>query len=218
MRITTLNINPAKIRVQVEANVEIKQDEIKIDILRDGKIIANTVGADSEVVIDNALLWSDETPELYEARVMLYDNETLVDEATEKFGIRKITWSKKGLFINGKETLLRGGCVHHDNGVIGAASLPESEWRRVRILKEQGFNAIRVSHNPASTAMLEACDYYGMYVMDETFDMWYVRKTKYDYGNDFKECWKSDVKAIIIHLLLCTLLEMRCRNRESLME
>ena len=128
---------------------------------------------------------------------MLYDNETLVDEATEKFGIRKITWSKKGLFINGKETLLRGGCVHHDNGVIGAASLPESEWRRVRILKEQGFNAIRVSHNPASTAMLEACDYYGMYVMDETFDMWYVRKTKYDYGNDFKECWKSDVKAMV---------------------
>jgi len=197
VKITTLDIEPAKIRVQVETSVDINQEDIKVDILKGGKVIANTIGADSEIVIDDALLWSDETPELYEARVMLYDNETLVDEATEKFGIRKITWSNKGLFINGKETLLRGGCVHHDNGVIGAASIPESEWRRVRILKEQGFNAIRVSHNPASTAMLEACDYYGMYVMDETFDMWYVRKTKYDYGNDFKECWKSDVKAMV---------------------
>lgn len=193
VKITTLDIKPAKLRVQVDANCE----DVRVEIVKNGNIIANTVGADSEIVIDDALLWSDETPELYEARVMLYDNENLVDEATEKFGIRKITWSNKGLFINGKETLLRGGCVHHDNGVIGAASIPESEWRRVRILKEQGFNAIRVSHNPASTAMLEACDYYGMYVMDETFDMWYVRKTKYDYGNDFKECWKSDVKAMV---------------------
>ena len=193
VKITTLDIEPAKLRVQVDANCE----DVRVEIVKNGNIIVNTVGADSEIVIDDALLWSDETPELYEARVMLYDNETLVDEATEKFGIRKITWSNKGLFINGKETLLRGGCVHHDNGVIGAASLPESEWRKVRILKEQGFNAIRVSHNPASTAMLEACDYYGMYVMDESFDMWYVRKTKYDYGNDFKECWQSDVKAMV---------------------
>lgn len=197
VRITTIDINPAKIRVQVETSAAVKQEEIKVDVLKDGKVIANGIGTDSEIVIKDALLWSDETPELYEARVMLYENGDMVDEATEKFGIRKITWSNKGLFVNGKETLLRGGCIHHDNGVIGAASFPESEWRRVRILKEQGFNAIRVSHNPASTAMLEACDQFGLYVMDETFDMWYLRKTKYDYGNDFKECWKSDVKAMV---------------------
>lgn len=193
VKVTTLGIDPAKVRVQVAANC----GDIKVDIIKDGNVIANTVGADSEVLINDALLWSDETPELYEAHVMLYENGNLVDEATEKFGIRKIAWSNNGLFVNGKETLLRGGCVHHDNGIIGAASLPESEWRRVRILKEQGFNAIRSSHNPASTAMLEACDYYGIYVMDEAFDMWYVRKTKYDYGMDFKECWKSDVRTMV---------------------
>lgn len=197
VRITTIDINPAKIRVQIAGSEDFDQEEVKVDIVKDGNIIANTAGADSEVVIKDALLWSDEAPELYEAHVRLYKHGVVVDEAVEKFGIRKIAWSNRGLFVNGKETLLRGGCVHHDNGVVGAASLPESEWRRVRILKEQGFNAVRVSHNPASTAMLEACDQFGIYVMDETFDMWYVRKTKYDYGNDFRKCWKSDVKAMV---------------------
>ena len=193
VRITTLDINPARLRVQVDAD----EGSISTDIVKDGVVIAKTCGNDSEVVIDNAKLWSEDTPELYEAVVTLECDGQIVDEVTERFGIRKVTWSNKGLFINGVNTLLRGGCVHHDNGVIGAASLPESEWRRVRILKEQGFNAIRSSHNPASTAMLEACDHYGMYVMDETFDMWYVRKTKYDYGMDFKECWQSDVRAMV---------------------
>lgn len=194
VKVTTLEINPARIRVEVDANCDCN---INVDILKDGKVVAKTNGHDSEIVIENAKVWSDDTPELYEAVVTLEKDGQIVDEAVEKFGIRKITWSNQGLFVNGVNTLLRGGCVHHDNGIIGAASLPESEWRRVRILKEQGFNAIRVSHNPASTAMLEACDYYGMYVMDEAFDMWYVRKTKYDYGMDFKDCWQSDVQAMV---------------------
>ncbi|MBQ1290525.1 MAG: DUF4982 domain-containing protein, partial [Lachnospiraceae bacterium] len=103
----------------------------------------------------------------------------------------------KGLFINGRETLLRGGCVHHDSGILGAATYAESEERRVRILKENGFNAIRSSHNPASTAMLEACDRLGMYVMDETFDMWYNRKNPHDYGVDFNEWWERDTAAMV---------------------
>ena len=193
VKITTLDIAPAKIRIEVAASAP----DIEVNILKDGKIVGRGNGQTSEILIENAKLWSDETPELYEAHVLLKDNEQIVDESIEKFGIRKISWSNKGLFINGKNTLLRGGCVHHDNGIIGAASHTESEWRRVRILKEQGFNAIRASHNPVPKAMLDACDYYGMYVMDEAFDMWYVRKTKYDYGNDFRECWESDVRAMV---------------------
>ena len=99
----------------------------------------------------------------------------------ENFGIRLIEWSNKGLFINGKEIKLRGGCIHHDNGILGACAYDKAEERHVRIMKQAGYNAIRSAHNPISKAMLDACDRYGMYVMDEAFDMWYIPKTKYDY-------------------------------------
>lgn len=187
VKVKTLSINPARISVITDS-----EEEPEIEILLENKTIERANGKTVEIEIPDVKLWSDENPVLYEAKVTVAG-----DTETVKFGIRDITWSNKGLFINGEETLLRGGCVHHDNGIVGAASFMESEWRRVRILKEQGFNAIRVSHNPASTAMLEACDYYGMYVMDETFDMWYVRKTKYDYGADFNECWQDDVRTMV---------------------
>ncbi|MCM1412047.1 MAG: DUF4982 domain-containing protein [Lachnospiraceae bacterium] len=187
IKITTLSIAPARIRVETKATVE-----PAIEILDGERVIASVSGADCEIAIPDAKLWSDETPNLYTCRVSV--GEDIVEE---KFGIRQITWSRKGLFINGKETLLRGGCVHHDNGILGAAAHDESEWRRVRIMKEAGFNALRMSHNPCSRAMLEACDYYGMYVMDEAFDMWYNRKTKFDYGNDFNDCWRTDTSEMV---------------------
>ena len=102
-----------------------------------------------------------------------------------------------GFLINGKRTLLRGGCIHHDNGVLGACSYPDAEERRVRILKEQGFNALRISHNPASRALLDACDKLGMYVMDECFDGWYIPKNYHDYSRDFFEGYKDDLRAMV---------------------
>lgn len=201
VRIKTLEIQPARIQIKTEVveNKEVSEEKlaVQIEILDQGKKIASATGKDVELLILDAKLWSEDQPHLYEAKITLKQGEEILDEVTESFGIRKITWSPKGLFINGKNTLLRGGCVHHDNGILGAVSYAESEWRRVRILKEQGFNAIRVSHNPASTAMLEACDHYGMYVMDETFDMWYLKKTKYDYGADFETCWWEDTQAMV---------------------
>lgn len=185
VKITTLSIDPAIIRVDVDATAN-----AKVEILDGETIVAS--GTPGEFTIPQAKLWSDETPNLYSCRVTVGN-----DVVEEKFGIRKITWSPKGLFINGKETLLRGGCVHHDNGVVGAATYDESEWRRVRILKEAGFNAIRSSHNPCSRAMLEACDHYGMYMMDESFDMWYNRKTKNDYGLDFETYWAEDTTEMV---------------------
>ncbi len=187
VKITTVSIDPAVIRVQTEATAD-----AVVEILDGETVVATGMGADCEISVPNAKLWSDETPNLYMARVTCGS-----DVVEEKFGIRTITWSNKGLFINGKETLLRGGCIHHDNGIVGAATYDESEWRRVRILKEAGFNAIRSAHNPTSRAMLEACDYYGMYMMDESFDMWYNRKNKFDYGVDFEEHWAEDTAAMV---------------------
>lgn len=196
IRITTLSISPARIRVQVDAEYE-EDTVIDVQILYKGSVVATNSGTEIEFTIPDARLWSAETPYLYQCRVSLKKGEKIVDEAEENFGIRLISYSNKGLFINGKETLLRGGCVHHDNGILGAATYDKSEYRRVRIMKEAGFNAIRSAHNPCSRAMLEACDRYGMYMMDETFDMWYNRKNKYDYGCDFEKWWESDTVAMV---------------------
>ncbi len=185
VKIETLSINPAKMRVTSPVNAE-------ITICDSETPIASGCGKDVALTIENAKLWSAETPHLYTAKV-----RAGVDETEIPFGIRIIQWSNKGLFINGKETLLRGGCVHYDNGILGAATYDESEERRVRILKENGFNAIRASHNPASRALLESCDRLGMYVMDETFDMWYNRKNPYDYGCDFEEWYEKDTASMI---------------------
>lgn len=190
VKITTLSIAPARVRVETKA---VGNVNVSVEILDGESIVAAADGAVCELEIPNATLWSDETPKLYTARVTCGEDVT-----EEKFGIREISWSNQGLFINGKKTLLRGGCVHHDNGILGAATYDESEWRRVRIMKQAGFNAIRSAHNPCSRAMLEACDFYGMYMMDETFDMWYNRKNPFDYGCDFDACWEEDTRAMVL--------------------
>ncbi len=159
--------------------------------------MAEANGDQAELEIPDAALWSEDSPELYQCCAILKDNGTVVDSAEVTFGIRRLEWSAKGFFVNGKETLLRGGCIHHDNGLLGAAAFSKAEERRVRILKENGFNAIRSSHNPISSAMLEACDKYGVYVMDEAWDMWYKPKMKHDYALDFEKYWQEDLSAMI---------------------
>jgi beta-galactosidase len=113
-------------------------------------------------------LWSPDHPTLYTARV------DVGSEAVEEiFGIRTVTVDpRKGLRINGEPVLLRGACIHHDNGPLGAAAIGRAEERRIELLKAAGFNAIRSAHNPVSIAMLDACDRVGMLVMDEFTDMW----------------------------------------------
>ncbi|MEV4117070.1 glycoside hydrolase family 2 TIM barrel-domain containing protein [Nonomuraea sp. NPDC049695] len=102
-----------------------------------------------------------------------------------------------GLRINGESVKLRGACVHHDNGPLGAATFARAEERRVRILKEAGFNALRMSHHPMSRAMLDACDRLGMLVVDEAFDMWTSAKSPYDYSLSFPEWWERDIEAMV---------------------
>lgn len=203
VKVSTLSYKPAKIKVEtlicgdghMQVHVAVRQNGTEVMTAECTGSSQN--GAVMEIEIPNAKLWSEDTPELYTCHVQLVENGTVLDEAEENFGIRMVEWSTKGLFINGKETLLRGGCVHHDNGILGACTYEKSEDRRVRLIKEMGYNAIRSSHNPASEAMLRACDKYGVYMMDETWDMWYGHKNKYDYATEFMEHYKDDVKAMV---------------------
>ena len=143
--------------------------------------------------------WSLDAPTLYTCRVMIRDGdgaEIDVDETT--FGIRSLHLdAKRGLRINGESVLLRGACIHHDNGVIGAATIERADERRIELLKDAGFNAIRMAHHPASKALLDACDRLGMLVMDEAFDMWTSPKMRNDYSRVFSEWWESDIDAMV---------------------
>jgi beta-galactosidase len=143
-------------------------------------------------------LWNVDTPHLYTLSVKVLDGDELLDEEVQTFGIRSLSLDPEyGLRINGEIVKLRGACIHHDNGVLGAASISRAEERRIEILKEAGFNAIRSAHNPISKAMLDACDRLGMLVMDECFDVWTVGKSDYDYALNFPMWWEKDVEAMV---------------------
>jgi beta-galactosidase len=148
--------------------------------------------------IEQPALWSTDSPSLYQGVVQVRLNDSILDEESVTFGIRRIQVdARKGLRINGQTVKLRGACVHHDNGPLGAIALAAAEARKVQLLKEAGFNAIRSSHNPASSALLAACDRLGMMVVDETFDMWTSNKTDFDYATDFVQWWERDLEAFV---------------------
>ena len=150
------------------------------------------------VTLDSVELWSPTTPAMYTLVTRLMRGKLKVDEVSTPFGVRIITFdADQGMQINGIPTKLRGGCVHHDNGLLGAAAYPDAEDRRVRLLKARGFNAIRSSHNPASRAFLDACDRHGMLVIEEAFDMWLWPKSPQDYSMYFADAWRSDLDAMI---------------------
>lgn len=146
-----------------------------------------------ELSIDHARLWSGKNPYLYEAHLTFEK-----DEAREHFGIRQIELDKeKGFLINGQREILYGCCIHHDNGLLGAVDDDFSNERKIRIMKEAGYNAIRSAHNPISRSLLRACDRYGMYVMDEYADCWYIHKTMYDYAGFALDWYEKDLKDMV---------------------
>ncbi len=148
--------------------------------------------------VEQPRLWSDEIPSLYHCLVEIREGDCLLDSICIPVGIRTLRLNAvQGLLLNGKETKLRGTCIHHDNGVIGAATFPDAEYRRCRQMKEAGFNAIRSAHHPMSKAMLEACDRLGMLVMDELSDMWTRTKNPHDYANYFPAHWEDDVRDMV---------------------
>ena len=146
----------------------------------------------------DAALWSPATPQLHTATTRIEDGDATVDSATEEFGIRVVTAdARHGLRINGTPVKLRGAAIHHDNGVIGAHTLDAADDRRIRILKESGFNAIRSAHNAASRSLLRACDRHGVLVMDELTDAWFRPKVLNDYSLDFVDWWERDLEALV---------------------
>lgn len=146
------------------------------------------------LLIENPRLWSDENPTLYTCKIKIFEKENLLDSMSVSVGIRTLRLNAKhGLQINGKEVKLRGTCIHHDNGIIGAATFADAEYRRCLQMKEAGFNALRSAHHPMSKSMLDACDRLGMLVMDELSDMWTRTKNPHDYANYFPTHWKQDV-------------------------
>jgi beta-galactosidase len=144
-------------------------------------------------------LWSPKAPSLYKAEVEVSCSGAVVDRSSTPFGIREIKVdAENGLRINGESYKLKGACVHHDNGPLGSAAIDRAEERRVELLKANGFNAIRCSHNPPSSVFLDACDRLGMMVIDEAFDMWEQPKNPDDYHLDFKDWWKRDIDAMVL--------------------
>ena len=170
---------------------EVKSDQ-KIDPGKTLEII-------QEVKLTKPVLWSTETPVLYKAVSEIHESELLTDQVETVFGIRSISFdAERGFLLNGKPLKLKGGCVHHDNGILGSKAYDRAEERRVELLKSSGFNAIRSAHNPSSVAFLEACDRQGMLVIDESFDMWKEEKNPYDYHLFFSEWWKKDIESMIL--------------------
>lgn len=209
IRVRTLSVDPAVIEAEVNTNAPGK---VKLEVIADAGsdvIIAAEIHTDGKLTkqfeIPDAKLWSVNTPNLYQLRVTFVaeqengQNKCMeTDQEEVIFGIRTLKWDKEtGITINGERVILRGACIHHDNGVLGACCYPDAEARKIRILKENGYNAIRSAHNPCSKALLEACDRQGILVMDEFVDVWYIHKTEYDYVNYFKEWWKQDLKDMV---------------------
>lgn len=147
-------------------------------------------------------LWSAETPQMYCCEAHLYetlpDGEHLLDRQKTDFGIRTIQAdANRGLRINGKPVKLRGGCIHHDSGLLGTATYETAQYRQIYKMKQAGFNAIRMAHHPASEALMRACDHLGLYIMEESFDMWNSCKSDFDYAISFEDQWRNDVALMI---------------------
>ena len=187
------------------------QAGLYVEVTLDGEVVATAeapAGSSpeddviaTEVDVPDARPWSDENPQLYGCRVLLTwepgSEIAILDEERTTFGIRLLQWGEEGLLVNGVRTKLRGGCIHHDNGILGSADVDAMSFLKVRLLKSWGFNAVRSAHNPMSDGMLRACDELGMYVIDEFSDVWYEAKSPHDYSLDFEEWHERDVASMV---------------------
>jgi beta-galactosidase len=214
--ITTPDVSSQKATVQIKTKVKNETGSQQSIILKTRLLGKNAslagdnqikvvLPANSEKEIDQSisvvkpLLWTPETPHLYQSDVTILMGNRVIDETQNTFGIRSIKFTtENGFQLNGKTLKINGGCVHHDNGCLGAAAFNRAEERRVELLKSAGFNAVRTSHNPPSEAFLDACDRLGMMVMDEAFDGWKESKTPYDYSIYFNDWWQRDIEAMVL--------------------
>jgi beta-galactosidase len=200
--VTTRIVNESGIKANIRLETEIYGLSAAVGGRSSGAAAVEPgvpVEVSQEIAVDKPALWTPDSPHLYLAVTRVIEDGKAVDEVSTSFGIRSIEWSSEtGFLLNGRPTKMAGGCVHHDNGPLGAAAFDRAEERRVQILKEAGFNAVRTSHNPPSPAFLDACDRLGMLVMDEAFDCWSRGKNQYDYSVVFKDWWQRDIDAMVL--------------------
>lgn len=215
--IHTSEVTEGNATVNVETLLKNEQSrklkgEVTVQLLdKDGNIVASgrqEVGVDGNgekevrfgMQVAKPQLWSPGSPYLYKAVITVKDRKSGDEDRTmTRFGIRTLVFSAdKGFLLNGKSVLLHGGCVHHDNGLLGAAAYDAAENRKITLLKNEGFNALRTAHNMTSEHFLEACDSIGMMVVDEAFDQWLQAKNKDDYHQYFKEYSDRDMQTMIL--------------------
>ena len=204
--VTTPEVSADKARVQVDVTVqnESQADRNATVVVGGAQLMVAVKAGESKTVtttlfVNNPRLWSPESPTLYEAKVELKEAGNVIDNATARYGIRSFSFdAENGFVLNGQKVLINGACVHHDDGVLGAMAFDDAEIRKVRQMKEAGFNLIRTSHNPTTRAFLDACDSLGMLVIDEAFDGWRTQKNPYDYSTVIDSCFRDDIHAMVL--------------------
>ncbi|MCM1543026.1 MAG: DUF4982 domain-containing protein [Blautia sp.] len=197
IRVTTVSHHPAVVRAEIAARKE-DASEVAWAVYDGDQIVAEGSGERFQVEIPEAKYWDAECPNLYTLKAEIVRNGQVIDMSQARFGIRKLEWDAvNGFQVNGKGVKLKGGCIHHDNGPLGACSYYKAEYRRIKKLKSLGYNAIRYSHNPTGRTFLDICDEVGMYVVEETFDQWKLPQSAYDYAMYFDAEWKKDVAALV---------------------
>lgn len=202
-RTLSLDGSSARVEVSLEASgsglatVELLPEGSQEPVAT-GHVELGADGSGSAVLeVPQPRTWSPDHPDLYLCRVDLAAGGDAVDHGETLFGIRTLEWGDDGLLLNGDRIVLRGACIHHDNGVLGACAFADAEWRKVLLMREQGYNAVRSAHNPCSKALLDACDHLGVLVMDEYVDHWYIHKTLHDYVEYFDAWWRRDLADMV---------------------
>ena len=200
--VTTPDVSADQATVQVAVTVQNEaatEQQATVDVEDQQQTITLKAGETKTVnfnyTIQHPHLWSPDDPYLYSANVKLSNINT---KRSTKFGIRSFSFdAEKGFMLNGQKVLISGACVHHDDGVLGAMAFDDAEIRKVRQMKEAGFNLIRTSHNPTTRAFLDACDSIGMLVIGEAFDGWRTQKNPYDYSTLIDSCYREDIHAMV---------------------
>ena len=214
--VTTPEVTADKATVNVEVTVENESDkERAATVIIHGtqlktslsevlpvKVPAHgTKSVSATFTVQTPELWSIDNPRLYETTVELKEmmKDVAFDRQTAKYGIRSFSFdAEKGFVLNGQPVLINGACVHHDDGILGSMAFDAAEIRKVRLMKDAGFNLIRTSHNPSTRAFLDACDSIGMLVIDEAFDGWRTQKNPHDYSTLIDSCYREDTHAMVL--------------------
>ncbi|MES2519250.1 MAG: glycoside hydrolase family 2 TIM barrel-domain containing protein [Bacteroidota bacterium] len=182
---------------KISLTTELYSTDNKLVILKSTDVSGKNK-VEQVIVLNNPNLWNIENPNLYKAKITLKQNGKTIDQYTQNFGVRSIKFdAENGFTLNGKNVKLKGGCIHHDNGPLGAMAIDRAEERKIELLKKNGYNAVRFAHNPYSAELLDACDRLGILVINEAFDMWNINKTPDDYADYFKDWWQKDLTSMI---------------------